>query len=290
MLSLSQAMQSLFKVKSLNIEVSNKLQSLIDFTAIQQVRIKYDAVLKQWYFVIIYNKVEVAKATSDTNVMAIDLGLSNLATMTCVDTAESYIINGKPLKSVNSHLNKRIAHLQSIAMHMHGAKQYKNTKEVIRLRRYRNDYINDYLHKASRQVIDLAVKHHVGTIVIGDIKLIKQDMNYNKSFVQIPIARLVELITYKAKLLGIEVVKQKEAYTSGCSSLDLEPIGKAHYNKTRRIARGLFLSNPGIKINADVNGSLNILRLYTKDKCIPKLIALAKDKGYVDSPVKLQVA
>lgn len=87
-------------------------------------------------------------------------------------------------------------------------------------------------------------------------------MNYAKTFVQIPIQRFRELIEYKARLLGIEVQYQKKAYSSGCSALDLESINKVSYNKNRRIYRGLFKSNTDIKINADVNGSLNILRLY----------------------------
>ncbi|WP_019121453.1 zinc ribbon domain-containing protein [Brevibacillus massiliensis] len=77
-------------------------------------------------------------------------------------------------------------------------------------------------------------------------------------FAQIPHARFVDLITYKAKLLGITVVKQNEAYTSGCSALDEEKISKKAYASKRRIHRGLFVSNSGFRINADVNGSLKV--------------------------------
>ena len=113
-------------------------------------------------------------------------------------------------------------------------------------------------------------------------------MNYNHNFVQIPVQRIVELIKYKAELKGIEVAVIKESYTSGCSALDLEPITKKYYNKNRRVYRGLFKSNTGILINADVNGSLNILRKY--DNSIPELIKLAMGKGYVNNPIKLRVA
>lgn len=101
---------------------------------------------------------------------------------------------------------------------------------------------------------------------------------------------MADLIKYKAELLGIKIKFERESYTSGCSVLDLEPINKISYNKNRRLYRGLFKSNTGININADANGSLNIVRLYTKDKCIPKLIQIAKDKGYMNSPVKQRVA
>ena len=71
-------------------------------------------------------------------------------------------------------------------------------------------------------------------------------MNFNKTFVQVPIQRLAELISYKAKLQGIEIKFQDESYTSGCSALDLEPIIKKSYDKSRRIVRRLFLSSYGL--------------------------------------------
>lgn len=290
MLSLSKAVKAEYGVKSLNFEVSEKLQSLLNWNSLQQVKIKWDSVLKQWYLILIHAKEEKIIPDDFKNIMAVDLGLSNLATITFQYNEESYIINGKTLKSVNSFVNKKIAYLQSIAMSMTGSDKHKDTQAVTKLRRYREDYINNYLHKASREVINLAVRHKCNIIVIGDMEGIKVNMNFNKSFVQLPVQKFRKLIEYKAKLIGIEVKLQKEAYSSGCSALDLEPINKAYYNKNRRVYRGLFKSNTGIKINADVNGSLNILRLYNKDKCIPKLIKLAKDKGYVNSPVKLRVA
>ena len=127
----------------------------------------------------------------------------------------------------------------------------------------------------------------MGKIVIGKLKGIKQGMDFNKTFVQVPIQRLVELITYKAKLHGIEIKLQEESYTSGCSALDLEPITKKSYDKSRRIVRGLFASSYGI-INSDVNGSLNILR--KSEKCIPDLIKLKRDNGKLDSPKRIRVA
>ena len=52
----------------------------------------------------------------------------------------------------------------------------------------------------------------------------------------------------------------EESYTSKCSFLDDEDIKKHIVYKGNRIKRGLFKSSEGILINADVNGSLNILK------------------------------
>ena len=143
------------------------------------------------------------------------------------------------------------------------------------------------MHKVSKAIINKAIENNVGKIVIGKLKGIKQNMDFNKTFVQVPIQSLAELICYKAKLQGIEVKFQEESYTSGCSALDLEPITKQNCDKSRRIVRGLFLSSYGL-INSDINGSLNILR--KSEKCIPDLIKLVRDNGKLDSPKRIRVA
>ena len=135
-----------------------------------------------------------------TNVGSIDLGLDNIATLTFKDGLNQYIFCGKKLKSVNSYTNKKIADLQSIEMFKCGSDKFKNTKRINKIRRYRNNYINDYMHKVSKSIIDKSIENNVGKIVIGKLKGIKQNMNYNKNFVQVPIQRLAELISYKAKL------------------------------------------------------------------------------------------
>ena len=113
-------------------------------------------------------------------------------------------------------------------------------------------------------------------------------MNYNSNFVQIPIQNLVNKIIYKSKLEGIEVEKISEKYTSGVSALDEEEITKERYNKKRRISRGIFVTNKGIKINADINGSLNILRKYIKKSSPDQEIAM--DNGREQRPLKKRVA
>ena len=65
---------------------------------------------------------------------------------------------------------------------------------------------------------------------------------------------------------------------------------KENYDKSRRIVRGLFRSNKGILVNSDVNGSLNILRKYVKNKCIPKLIQSVMDNGGLNTPLRIRVA
>lgn len=287
-LSLSKKMQSKYKVKSLNFLLPKPVESSINKECIQQVRIKKNRLTKEWYLLIIFN-VEKKEEVLSKNIMALDLGLDNLATVTFKDSSLTYILNGKTIKSRNAYFNKEIARLQSIRMKQLKTSKVKDTKKILSLRTKRRNYVNNYLHKASKKIVDLAVKNKVSTIVIGDVKNIKQKKK-NKSFVQIPIQRLAFLVKYKANLEGIKVVKINEAYTSGCSAIDLEKIDKFNYDKSRRFKRGLFKTNSNILINSDVNGSLNILRKFTKDKCSLRPINVARDNGFVSNPKRIRVA
>jgi putative transposase len=285
-LSLSKPMQDKFQVNSLKVEVSDKLP-LPEQANIQQIRLQWDPVQQQWSFLILY-QVKAAELSKDTNIMSIDQGLDNLAALTFSHDTAIYLICGRSLKSKNSYYHQRISYFQSIRMKQTGSERFRNTDRIRRLQKKRRDTIHNTLHQASRIILNLAKKHQVGTIVIGDLKGIKQE-SCLKSFVQIPIGRLVELITYKAELDGRIVIMQNESYTSGVSAFDLEEINQKNYNKTRRIKRGLFQTESGLLVNADVNGSLNILRKQMKE-CIPYLIRSVRDNGCVNHPQRIRVA
>lgn len=284
-LSLSKAIQDKFQVQSLNFDMKN-VKIPVNLPRINQIKLQWNNSSKRWYLLIIWENEIINKVTGD-NVMAIDLGLDNLATCVFKDNEQCIIFSGKHLKSKNAYYNKEIARLTSIAMKQcNDSKNFKRTKKIIKLQKKRNDYIKDKLHKISKKIVELALTMNCNTIVIGDIRGIKQE-NFAKSFVQIPQQELVNKIKYKAELVGLKVVMINESYTSGCSAIDLEEINKANYNKSRRITRGLFKTNNGMLINADVNGALNILRKYIKG--IPRAIQVARDNGCLNHPLRIRV-
>ena len=286
-LSISKEMQEKFKVKSLNFLMPKKLEKLINLESIKMIKtgnIK-DERCKMY---IIYEKEE-KRIEVGSNIMAIDLGMDNLASCTNMNNSNSLIIAGERIKSKIGYINKEISRLQGIQMKMTGSKEYKNTKKINKLYEQMGNYSNTYMHKASRMIIDYAKENACSTIVIGDIKNIKQNMKNNKRFVEMPLQNLVQKIEYKAKLEGIEVEKIGEEYTSGVSSIDKEEINREYYNKARRITRGLFKTNRGKIINADINGSLNILRKYIKEIFSPNL-EIAMDIGREQRPLKKRVA
>jgi len=193
--------------------------------------------------------------------IGIDLGIDNFATVSNNIGLQPFIVNGRIIKSINQYYNKKKANLQSDLMIKHN-KHWSNKLE--RLTNKRNNKVTYFLHKVSKYIIEWAFKNKVDTIVIGRNKFWKQNSNMgkkvNQNFTSIPFEVFIEKLKYKAENIGIKVIETEESYTSGTSFLDNELPIKENYNKQRRIHRGLFQSNTGELINADLNGAYQIIR------------------------------
>ena len=249
---------------SLKIKLQHK-----ETNKIQQVRV----IPKNNTFVIeiVYKTNKVIDYKEDNGrYLTIDPGLDNAFTLASnVKGFKPVIINGRPLKSVNQYYNKQKARLTRI---YDLSKQNRNTKRLNKLDFYRNQKMLKFAHEASKRIVEIALSHELNTIVIGKNKGQKRSSNMgkriNQNFIGIPHQKMIEMIEYKANLAGIVVIQANEAYTSQTSFLDNElPINqngdKARKRKglspvKRRIKRGLFKSNKGILINADVNGAVQI--------------------------------
>lgn len=226
---------------------------------------------------VVYTIHGVEKLADNGRYIGIDIGVDNLATVANNVGASAFTINGRPLKSLNKYFNKLKSRYQGISKRMNDK---NNTNRLDRLTDKRTAKINDYLHKASRYIIDYCIQHDIHTIIIGQNKEWKQRSNIgkanNQTFVQIPFARLIEMIQYKAEECGIAVILTEESYTSGTSFIDNEEPTKAFYNKSRRIHRGMFVSNSGVNINADLNGAYQIIK---------KVFPIKWDIGCASHPV-----
>jgi len=246
---------------------------------------------------IIYEKDKLNPEVSINRVASLDLGVNNLITLIDnfmgQENREPIIVNGRPIKSINQFYNKKRALLQA-RLSTFGK---KTSRELIKLTDWRNQKITDYMQKASRFVIRYCLDNQIGHIVIGKNDSWKQSINLgkrnNQNFVAIPFNKLIGQIQYKASLVGITVTTIEEGYTSKCSALDLESIGKHedHTYAGKRIKRGLFSTSLGLLINADVNGALNILRKVIGEDFlkpfIEKVARLIPSRGYLCYPIKV---
>ena len=224
--------------------------------------------------------------------MSIDLGINNLASCSS-NVTNSFIINGKPVKSINQFYNKKKSKLQS---ELEIKNKKKSSKQLQNLTLKRNNKIKDYFHKASRYIVNQLVNQSINTLIIGKNDGWKQETNLgvvnNQNFVNIPHQMFINQLKYKCQLEGINVIEQEESYTSKCSFFDNDYIptyqidDKSFNPSGKRIKRGLYKTSSGLVINADINGSLNIMRKYLNEVCDE--IVSPTNRGFVVNPVKIQ--
>ncbi|WP_342532640.1 transposase [Lysinibacillus sp. FSL K6-0057] len=211
-----------------------------------------------YYILEIVYQIEVPEETeSENRILGIDLGLNNLMTIQNNFGEKPFVINGKPIKSMNAYYNAKKATMQSELKRVND----KNwSKGLARLTMKRDNKLNNYLHMASRYIVDYCVACNVEVVVIGKNDKWKQEFKRQSSFIQVPFERLIHQIQYKLRETGIRVILTEESYTSKASFIDYDEMKKDTVFKGKRVKRGLYKTNTGELINADVNGASNIIR------------------------------
>ena len=273
------------KIKTINIPIPK----IIKDKKIHQLRIVPNKYGNYFEVEMTYEYEKENIELNDNKYLSMDLGINNLCA--CVDSNnESFIIDGKKLKSYNQFFNKQRSYYQS------KLKNNKTSKRLQRLNRKHNNLVNDYLNKAVNQIKNIIKEKKIKNIVIGYNKGLKNNgikntklkgkdkKRINQSFVSIPISRFKDKIKYQLKNIGCKVTIINESYTSKLSFYDNDEFIDKKYSG-KRIKRGLYETHNKILVNADINASLNILR-----KSNPNLecISLLRDRG-LTIPTRIQV-
>ena len=265
-----------------------RLPKQLDIDSIRQITVQlFFGKIK---FNVIYEEKETKiEDLNYSSAIGIDIGLNNLCAITSNDKQLSYVIKGGPLKSLNQFYNKTLGRLQSDLAKFN--KGQGTSRRIQKLSLKRRNKIEDYLHKASKRIIDLCIGQRIGRIVIGHNKSWKQEIDLgkrtNQNFVQVPFNRLIDTIKYKGLKKGIQVETVEESYTSKVDHLSLEPLCKQEIYSGQRVKRGLFLSGTGKILNADINGAIGILR--KANAILDEELLLLQDRGDVVSPEVLKV-
>ena len=238
---------------------------------------------KKYKINIVYYQETKELKKDNKRYVSIDLGINNIMTVTSNTGLKPFIVNGRPLKSLNQYFNKKSSFLKS-ELKQKQNKYVSNNLDKLNLKR--DNKMNDYLHKSTHYLINYCLDNQINTIIVGYNKSWKQNVNLgsktNQSFVQIPFYKLINMIKYKSELVGLNVILNEESYTSKCSFLDLETVSKHDNYKGQRVKRGLYKSSKGILINADVNGSYNIMR-----KVVPNVFNTKGIEGVSVHPIKI---
>ncbi len=251
---------------------------------IREIRIQpsYNA---RFFKVEFVSLTENVKPYLDVNrILGIDQGVDNF--MACITNAgNAFLIDGKVIKSINQWHNKERARLQSIK-DLHGIKS--DTRKMALIAFNRDNFIQDYMRKAARYIVDYCLDKRIGTIVIGCNKEQKQNINIghtnNQNFVQIPYWRFRRILKSLCERYGIQYIETEESYTSKASFLDRDTMAYGSVFSGKRICRGLYRSGCGKIINADLNGAANIIR-----KVYPSIDFSMVDKAIMLNPRRINV-
>lgn len=234
-----------------------------------------------YYVIEIVYEVNYKEKKKGNRCLSVDLGINNLLTITNNYGERPIIINGKHIKTINQFFNKKLAYLKSEL-----PVNIKSSNKIKEFIDKRNRKINHEFHKISNSFLKICEQCDISYVIIGYNGGWKQNVSLNKktnqSFVNIPFLKLINQIKYKLLKNGIETKLVNESYTSKCSFIDDEIIGKHECYSGRRVKRGLFKSKVGFKINADVNASFNILKKVVPD--------YRWDRGLAVNPLKVNMA
>ena len=238
-----------------------------------------------FYAEFVYKVEPQAVDVEPTQALGIDHGINNW--LTCVDTVgNSFIVDGKHLKSLNQWYNKRMATLKQ------GHNEHYWTKGLATITEKRNRQMRDAINKAARIVVNHCINQGIGTLVFGWNPGQKEGANLgkktNQQFVQIPTARLKQRLFQLCDLYGIQFIETEESYTSQASALDRDEIPvfgekPAQWNPSgKRVKRGLYRTAQNWYVNAAWNILAKVARTAGLD-----LSGLSR--GVLTAPVRVRL-
>lgn len=227
--------------------VKIRLQPGIKMKQIKLIRVQPDLTGTVVYYQEQQNRAGEAMA-------AVDLGIINIATL-AFSSGESILVSGKGILSSDQYYHKRASQCKPSGWHK-GMSQEKRSKREVAYRRKAGNIRRLAVHNLTRFIISECLKRQVGTIVIGDLKGIRQDKDHgkrgNQSLHAWPFAEIVRQLEYKAEEVNIEVIKVSERETSKrchiCGEVGVRnPRGLLKCNRCQAV------------MNSDVNGAFGIL-------------------------------
>lgn len=217
-----------------------------------------------YFFIDVIYEVEERFFRKTHKYAGVDLGVDNLAAVTFSDGTNPLLVKGLKVKYINQGYNRLIAKSRSQL-----PKNQKTSKHIHRLFKNREMKLQSEFHKITGFLAEFFDEMALEKVFVGKNVGLKSGISIgkkgNQNFVQIPYNKFISQLKYKCQLRGIEVVEQEESYTSKASFIDSDVIpvwknnGKKYKFSGVREKRGLYKTKYGKVINADVNGSYNIL-------------------------------
>ena len=213
---------------------------------------------EQYILLPVYTVDEMAQPIGDL-VAGVDLGEIHSAAI--YDGKNAYLMNGRLLRSVKRYRNKFIGKMQNkISSKKKGSRQRKKLRKSLKkqLRNIDNQR-RDILHKQTTELISTLYKNGVQTLVIGDLRDIRKTgkkfhKKSSQKIHQMSSGIVRHLLTYKGKLVGMNVTLMDEAYTSQECPLCDKRTKPSNRNFRCRYCKATF--------HRDIVGAFNIRKKY----------------------------
>ena len=214
------------------------------------------------YEAIATYEVEPHASALGEKVAGIDLGEIHMAVSH--DGTETHILNGRLLRSKRQYRNKLGEHLsKKIDRKKKGSgrrkKLIKSKKKQLKQLKHQ---IADIEHKQTSRLVSTLHREGVQTVVIGDVRDIRQDLDVgsknNQKLHQWSHGTVRHMLTYKAERLGMSVALQDEHYTSKTCPV----CGKKRKSKPQGRVFHCPNKKCGFTWHRDGVGACNIRRKY----------------------------
>ena len=223
-----------------------------------EVSLVYNRTTKQYEFHATYDTTPKKTKSKAGSAVAVDMG--EIHPIVTFDGIHSEMDNGRQIRSVMRYRNKFFCSInKALSRCVRRSPQWKKLKRVKNRTLKKIDaQVRDMRHKITSRFVSSCRERKIETIVIGDVKQIRQSIQYgkkaNQKLHQWAFSKIQNLITYKAKAVGIKVDTQDEAYTSQtCPSC-------GHRKKPSK--RSYHCSKCKWQGHRDVVGASNILTKY----------------------------
>lgn len=186
--------------------------------------------------------VEVYEPADVTTTVGVDIGenviyAAAIVTSDGVDAVE--VQSGREFRHYRNRLDEKRARLM----------QQNDLRGVKKCRNERERYTEQVLDTASREIVDLAVKHRPAVIALEDLTHYRESENAIHDW---PFAMLQEKIAYKAKAEQIPVKTVDPYHTS----VTCRACGQT--NPEYRDGSDFVCTRCGYEVHADVNAAINI--------------------------------
>jgi len=228
-------------------------------------------------------KIPKFLSTRSPNFLSIDLGVKHLGMMVC-NYSDSKNYSTMIGTGIN-FLNRKTWH-KTDELRRKLPKGIDDSRKIADCEAKRNRRMHTLMHTYSKRVVEYCLLNGISKVIIGNNPGWKNSVNLgrntNRKFYGIPHGKFKSMLEYKLVRHGIECVFQEESYTSKSSFMDDDYIpvfNRKSYDINRfsgkRKSRGLYVTGKGHKLNADVNGALNIMRknisgrdIFEKNRCL----------------------